>query len=77
MNHRSGETPKTHFRADRLYCVDNCWYFSTREGSDVGPFVSKGGAQAELLLFIRNLNQDTMSEADMQNGELSILSIEG
>lgn len=73
MDYRSGETPKTHFRSDRLYCVDNSWFFSTREGAEVGPFVRKGDAQAELFLFMRHLNEGGfMSEADMQKYQQSI-----
>lgn len=32
---------RTSFRAERLFSIGTNWYFSTREGQDQGPFLSK------------------------------------
>jgi len=75
MNYRKGEPEKSYFRADRFFCIDNSWFFSTREGSDVGPFDRKGEAQAERLLFIRHINEGgIMAASDFQNHQKSLLS---
>ncbi len=35
---RQGEAPKQWYRSVRFFQVDGVWFFSTREGIDVGPF---------------------------------------
>ena len=57
MSHRIGEPKKQYFRSDRLFCVGSYWFFSTREGSELGPFSSRTDAQGELLLYIRHMNE--------------------
>ncbi|NKC01143.1 MAG: hypothetical protein GKR90_21970 [Pseudomonadales bacterium] len=42
---RYGEDPKKWYRSKRFYQVDGVWFFSTREGLDVGPFDSESDAQ--------------------------------
>ncbi|MDH5765972.1 MAG: DUF6316 family protein [Gammaproteobacteria bacterium] len=53
-NVRSGETNANPFRTDRSFCSNGEWYFLTRGGGQVGPFISKEEMEAELLLFIRD-----------------------
>ena len=38
---RQGETPKRWYRSERFFQVDSIWFFTTREGVDVGPFDSE------------------------------------
>ena len=39
--------------SSRVFSVGNEWYFSTREGSDEGPFDTREEAEAALALFTR------------------------
>ena len=45
---RDGERFKQWFRANRAFCVSTSWYFSTREGVEVGPFDSKDEAESAI-----------------------------
>ncbi len=53
---RAGELLKTWFRSDRFLCVNESWYFITREFTQEGPFESKNEAALELNLYIRHAN---------------------
>mgnify|MGYP005857554461 CR=1 FL=1 len=53
MQHRAGENQPIPFRNDRYFCVNGVWYFETRGGKQVGPFISKKEMEAELMMFIR------------------------
>lgn len=44
------------FRTGRFFCVGLEWYFATREGIDRGPYPSKQEAEAELHMYIRDIN---------------------
>ncbi|MEH6616630.1 MAG: DUF6316 family protein [Porticoccus sp.] len=58
MNHRNQEEGSAcYFRSERVYNVNNLWFFSTREGVDIGPFNTKEDAQGELILFIRHVSE--------------------
>jgi len=61
--HRTGEERSIPFRTNRYYCVNGTWYFMTREGSQLGPFIDKREAEAELTMFIR--------EKSMENSNIS------
>lgn len=52
MNRVTDSSEKVRFRADRFYRSGGYWYFSTREGVDVGPFESKTQAETELLIYL-------------------------
>lgn len=50
---REGESAtQSRFRANRLFSSGSAWYFSTREGRDQGPFLSKEQAQIAVSEFI-------------------------
>ena len=70
---RSGEKGNVPPRSSRIFNMENVWYFSTREGADIGPFNSKieadGGLQ-DFLQFIQLANKETL------RGFLSTLSIQ-
>lgn len=42
---RAGETQRSWFRSERFFAVEGVWFFTTREGVEVGPFSSKAEAQ--------------------------------
>jgi len=44
------------FRAKRLFSSGSAWYFSTREGKDRGPFMSKEQAQNAIIEFIQQVS---------------------
>lgn len=57
---RKGEADKTWFRSDRFFYLGEEWYFSTREGTDVGPFNSIDSARTGLDRYIEAMqNKDT------------------
>jgi hypothetical protein len=49
---RTGESDQPPPRSSRLFIMRNLWYFSTREGADIGPFNSRDEAVSELTNFI-------------------------
>lgn len=54
MNARRGElVDKVWYRSERFFCVDGKWYFSTREGTDVGPYANRSAAASGLILYIQ------------------------
>lgn len=54
MDVRKGETQeKVWYRSERYFTVDGSWYFSTREGVDVGPYSSRLAAANGLMLYIQ------------------------
>jgi Domain of unknown function (DUF6316) len=60
MKYRAGEDPKMFFRTERMYFSNGEWFFSTRDGSDLGPFTSHEEAEAELTLYLRHSHEGSM-----------------
>lgn len=55
---RQGEcSTAARFRANRLFSSGSAWYFSTREGLDQGPFLSKEQALKAITSFIDAVNK--------------------
>ncbi|MEJ2416366.1 MAG: DUF6316 family protein [Exilibacterium sp.] len=57
MYNRKGEQGKIPTRSERTFQKFNYWYYSTREGVDIGPFDSKEDAQigaGEFIEFIQS-----------------------
>ena len=52
--HREGELGAVPFRSGRFFYIDSKWYFSCREGKEVGPFPSKQAAEMALAEYIDN-----------------------
>jgi hypothetical protein len=52
---RNGEVGTIPVRSDRFFNVDHDWYFSTREGCPVGPYVNKSQAKSGLDDFLEFL----------------------
>ena len=60
MNIRKGEAEKTWFRSDRFFHVGEEVYFSTREGTEVGPFKTVDAARHGLDMYIEAMkNKET------------------
>lgn len=53
MQYRKGEAKRTRFRADRVFSVGKEFYFTTREGPEVGPFPSRRSAERGITLYIK------------------------
>ena len=53
---RQGESAtQTRFRVERLFSIGSAWYFSTREGRDQGPFISKEQAHKAISVYIMSV----------------------
>lgn len=53
MKTRTGEDQKTRFRTERIILIDQNYFFSTREGAEIGPFKSKPEAELALARYIK------------------------
>lgn len=54
---RKGEDGKqTRFRANRLFSSGTAWYFSTREGTDKGPYITKEQALQAINKFLSEVS---------------------
>lgn len=54
--HRSGEeSVPVSFRRNRFFSAGSDWYFSTREGTSEGPFVSRVHAHEANQQYIRKM----------------------
>jgi len=53
MKCRSGENVKRWFRSNRIFNVGTDWFFTTREGINVGPCLNRDEADKELMHFLR------------------------
>ncbi len=62
MTCRDGEEEKTRFRSERLYIVDEKHYFSTREGTEIGPFGSRLDAEQGMQRYVKHINSEGGSE---------------
>ncbi len=49
---KTDTTDRAHFRAERFNQRDGGWYFITREGSEEGPFDTRGLAEQRLDSYI-------------------------
>jgi len=52
---RENEESGVYFRSDRYYKINGSYYFSTREGLEVGPYESKENAESGLDRFIQTI----------------------
>ena len=57
MNQRIGEKGALPERRERFFQRQAYWYYSTREGVDIGPYDSKGGAVKGCEQFIEYLHK--------------------
>ena len=62
--HREGELGAVPFRSGRFFYIDSKWYFSCREGREVGPFPGKQEAEMALAEYINNMGCDEEPRAE-------------
>ena len=58
---RAGEKESTWFRSDRFFTVENNYFFSTREGLNVGPFPTRKSAEKGLRLYIQCMKKEDVA----------------
>ena len=49
---QSDSGPIRCFRTDRFFVVSGCWYFTTREREDFGPFENRAEAETRLSQYL-------------------------
>ena len=63
MTVRAGEKDRSWFRSERFCNINGRWFFSTREGTQEGPFSHKREAEMELMLYVRHANDVLVSRS--------------
>ena len=48
--------------SDRIFSLQNLWYFQTQEGDQIGPFRYRSEAQSNLDQFMRQLKEKLREE---------------
>ena len=56
QQNRQGEDGPVPNRCDRFYSFENEWFFTTREGSPVGPFSTQNSAKVGLSDYLEFLS---------------------
>lgn len=59
---RDKEAEKTYYRTDRIFRADDQWYFTTREGFNIGPYQNRDSCSNGLNRFIRCMTSDNVIE---------------
>lgn len=52
---RDGELGQVPSRSDRFFAIEQTWYFSTREGTSIGPYENRNLADLGLSNFLEFL----------------------
>ncbi|MBA1148657.1 hypothetical protein H0Z60_16525 [Ectothiorhodospiraceae bacterium WFHF3C12] len=52
LQNRRGETGSIPHRSGRLHCIENQWFFATRNGRLEGPYRDQDEAEAALRRFL-------------------------
>ncbi|MEP3857571.1 MAG: DUF6316 family protein [Porticoccus sp.] len=56
MTIRHGEESATHFRSERIECMNGSWYFAVRETHGMlGPFPTRQAAQKAACAYIKDI----------------------
>jgi hypothetical protein len=55
MDNRPGDPKRTYYRIERFYTVERKYFFSTREGCELGPYDTKEDAALALERFVRTI----------------------
>ena len=63
---RKNETEKVWFRSDRFVQADRRWFYTTREGVQVGPFNSKIEAKDDLYWYALNAQKGRIFESGIK-----------
>ena len=64
MTNRSNESGAVPSRSDRFFSQHNYWYFSTREGMDIGPFETLIEANEGVQSFKEFLGETDQATVD-------------
>lgn len=62
MQRKNDKAQHAHFRTNRMFQDNGGWYFKTREGGTVGPFLDELAASTQLEVYIRMVESGLMSE---------------
>ena len=54
MVRKTDSESKTHFQMERFVQQNGEWFYTTREGEERGPFISKQEAEGDLSTYIRS-----------------------
>lgn len=65
---RAGDHSTPPPRSVRFFNCGADWYFSTREGAQMGPFYSKSEAKEALDEYIEDLAKDSELDSSFVNG---------
>jgi hypothetical protein len=52
IHNRGSEPSRRYFRCERFFTVGHEWYFTTREGLDIGPYASRPQAEIALAKYV-------------------------
>lgn len=68
MNYRDKDKDeqKTFYRSDRMFRADDDWYFTTREGFNIGPYPNQQSCASGLERFLRCVTSDNSIENDIE-----------
>lgn len=55
MKRKSDDKDVTVFRTDRFFLSDRQWFFTTREGGNLGPFESHAEADTALVQYLMDM----------------------
>jgi len=55
MSRKGDDGDKMHFQMDRFLQQDGEWFYTTREGEERGPFVTKEDAKGDLAAYVLEL----------------------
>lgn len=64
MNRKTDNNNQNHHRSDRMTLLGDSWYFNTREGRLVGPYMSKEEALDDLARYISQAEAGTLNTED-------------
>lgn len=65
MSHRDDEADKVHFRSERVFAVNDKWFFQLRDMAEsLGPYGTRKQADAALAIFLEDIkNNLSVAEA--------------
>jgi len=72
LNNRNGEQGPTPPRSARVFSLQESWYFSTREGANIGPFETKDQAVLGVGDFIEFIQLASPRMRDLFVGSLRL-----
>jgi len=73
MVHRSNEGESVHFRSQRVFAVNDQWFFQVRETPNpVGPFPSRDKAEEVLAVFVEDIKSNLTPEQALLHMRLAI-----